>query len=329
MTDPAPLEPVFESAPPAASLRIGYARAGVIELLADPYALAVIGFGDELALPADPRALRVGLQPVGEALREVWRVPNPIRSGREGALAWSSDGDHGFFALELDEAACGGIGAAAEAAYRQLADFVAASATPHLLRLWNYFDAINEGEGDAERYRRFCVGRARGLAALGQGYPAACAIGRRDRRRSLQVFGLAGRRLGRALENPRQTSAWRYPREYGPTAPTFARGMLDHDGQLLVSGTAAVVGYSSRHPGDFDAQLAETLDNLDTLRCAAGRSDGWRASLKVYLRDAADAPRLRRALAARLAADDELLLLEGDICRRELLVEIDGAYRRR
>jgi chorismate lyase/3-hydroxybenzoate synthase len=32
--------------------------------------------------------------------------------------------------------------------------------------MWNYLDAINENDGDEERYRQFCLGRARGLGAV-------------------------------------------------------------------------------------------------------------------------------------------------------------------
>ena len=32
----------------------------------------------------------------------------------------------------------------------------------HLQRIWNYLDDINQGEGDEERYRVFCSGRAKG-----------------------------------------------------------------------------------------------------------------------------------------------------------------------
>ena len=47
--------------------------------------------------------------------------------------------------------------------------------------MWNYLDAINEGDGDAERYRQFCVGRARGLGRPnGKRLPAATAIGRQQ-----------------------------------------------------------------------------------------------------------------------------------------------------
>src|SRR3546814_2400089 len=60
--------------------------------------------------------------------------------------------------------------------------FVGASDTPHLLRVWNYLDAITFGDGDAERYREFCVGRARGLGDFDtHALPAATAIGRCDR----------------------------------------------------------------------------------------------------------------------------------------------------
>jgi len=44
-----------------------------------------------------------------------------------------------------------------------------------------------------------------------------------------------------ALENPRQTSAYRYPRRYGPRSPAFARATLlpDRDGATLVEHVAA------------------------------------------------------------------------------------------
>jgi chorismate lyase/3-hydroxybenzoate synthase len=321
-----------ESLPLPDPVGIGYETGDAASLLAQPDVLAVIGFGAGAALPADdPRALRVGLEPVGAAPFEVWRGSGPVRRGREGELRWSGDGEHLFFALEIDEAAAGGITAAAERAYRTVSAFVAASGTPHLLRLWNYLDAINLGDGDEERYRLFCHGRVRGLEALrGLPYPAATAIGRQDGVRVLQVYGLAARHAGTPVENPRQLSAWRYPRLYGPTPPTFARGMLDARGQLLISGTAAVVGHASQHHDDLAAQVAETLANLDSLLREAGAGAsrlGAHSRLKAYLRRPADADAVRAALAAHAPALDGLLLLAGDICRRELLVEIDGVHR--
>src|SRR3546814_7749099 len=69
-----------------------------------------------------------------------------------------------------------------------MTSFVGASQTPHLLRVWNYLDAITFGDGDAERYREFCVGRARGLGDFDtNALPAATAIGRCDAAPVVQV----------------------------------------------------------------------------------------------------------------------------------------------
>ncbi|MFN3368900.1 MAG: hypothetical protein ACK4ZX_05785, partial [Thermus sp.] len=43
--------------------------------------------------------------------------------------------------------------------YRTLLAAARPGPRPYLIRVWNYLGAINAGEGDAERYRRFCVGR--------------------------------------------------------------------------------------------------------------------------------------------------------------------------
>jgi len=292
--------------------------------------LAVLAFGAQ-ALPCDDaRYLRVGLTPLGTAAPlEVWRAPGAVYHGRDGALRWASDGDWLFGALELDEAEHGGIAAASAAAYRRLLEFSAASACPRVLRVWNYLDAINAGEGDAERYRQFCSGRALGIGARwAQGFPAASAIGRCDGVRELQVYWLAARAPGVAVENPRQVSAWRYPRQYGPHPPAFARALRAPTArpQLHVSGTAAVVGHASRHGEDLAAQLDETFVNLDSLFASAGTPAGFAGDdlVKVYLRRPADAAAVAAALARRLPASVRPLLLHGEICRRELLVEIDG-----
>ena len=309
-------------------LRIGYTRADASSLLAEPDTLAVIGFGAAAAGdPTDPRWLRVGLEPAGDAMHEVWRGRGKVQYGRAGEVRWSSDGDYSFVAIEVDEAAHDGIAAATDHAYRALIAFVHASATPHLLRVWNYLDAINLGDGDDERYRHFCVGRARAMTELWRGdYPAATAIGRRDGVRVLQVYAMATRERGAPVENPRQVSAWRYPREYGPTAPTFARGMTTPAAQLLISGTAAVVGFASQHRDDVAAQLDETLANLASLLGSArsGATLGAGGVLKAYVRDASKAAVVAATLRERAPSLDGLLVLAGDICRRELLIEIDG-----
>ena len=312
-------------------LRVEYSTLTAPALLAQTGTLAVIGFDRDG--PADPRYTRIALQPAFDSSPlEVWRDNGPIEAGSDGALRFSRGVNYAFISIELHEARFGGdITIATQTAYTLLGQWCTRS-TMHPLRLWNYVDAINLGAGDEERYRQFCAGRAAGMSAvLTSGYPAASAIGVRDGRRVLQVCALAARAPGLAVENPRQVSAWRYPRQYGPVAPGFARATRapSTSAQLYISGTAAVVGHASHHAGDIAAQVDETLNNLDSLCLAAGSSTplgGAHDVLRAYVRHSADAALVRERVQARLGAQAPLLVLLGDICRSELLAEIDGLH---
>ena len=346
MSRPAPLPP---RQPPR--LRVEYVDARApADLLAQDDVLTVLGFGDDAPRLDDPRYLRVPLQPHGHAPFEVWRAHAPVTSGRGPAtamgdgIAWSCDGQLLFGAIEVDEPAGhdgagdhSGILLAAEHAYRQMARFVSGGDYPYLLRVWNYLDAITLGEGDNERYRQFCIGRARGLGDFDTAtLPAATAIGRCDDARTIQVYWLAARAPGVPVENPRQVSAYRYPRQYGPQSPSFARAMLppaDSAMPLLLSGTAAVVGHASQHAGELQAQIEETFANFDALIGAAraGRPSlppgfGAGTRLKVYVRDRGDLPLVAAALDARFGDRVPRIVLHAAICRRELAVEIDGVH---
>ncbi len=328
--------------PPAPQrLAVDYIHApGPQALLGMSETLAVFGFGalaPSSAAIDDPRYLHVPLSPLREAAApyEVWRSAGPVATGREGAIRYSHDGALMFGVLEWEEPD-GGILHASAHAYAALMAFWRDSDYPHLLRIWNYFDAITLGEGDSERYRQFCVGRVQGLGDVDtRTLPAATAIGSRDGRRVLQVYWLAAREPGLPLENPRQVSAYRYPREYGPQSPTFARALLPPSPRvpLLLSGTASIVGHASQHADSLRAQLDETLTNLDSLLGAARERaptlsphlDGT-SRLKVYVRDAADADAVAAQLEARLGTRVPWLMLHADVCRRELLVEIEGMH---
>ena len=293
-----------------------------------------VTFGDAHA-PAVAGSVRVPLERVaGSELTELWYANGPVVRGTTGAIRHSTD-DH-FLAgvIEVDEREHGGIVGAAELAYRAIVEFHANSRYPHLLRTWNHLDAINLGDGDAERYRGFCTGRVSGLTgnAFSQ-HPAATVIGRRDGRRVLQVYWLAGRRPGVALENPRQLPAYRYPREYGPASPTFSRAMLVAADLLLISGTASIVGHASQHPGSVAAQAEEILTNIDSLLSLAhSRAPALPARfarhtlLKAYVRNRSDAAQVESILRAHLPEGVPLLVLLGDVCRADLLVEFDGLH---
>ncbi|HWU76509.1 MAG TPA: pteridine-dependent deoxygenase [Rhodanobacter sp.] len=308
--------------------RVSYRLTDAAALLEEPGTLALFGFTSAAPPCTDPRYLQVALECFdAPAPLELWQVDAPVSCGVDGALHWSAGGGWLFAAIELDEREHGGPTATAQRAYEELHRFVASHGAQHVLRVWNYPGAINQGEGDAERYKHFCDGRAVGMGDFfAEGYPAATAIGHRDAAHRLQVYLLACDQPGNRVENPRQVSAWRYPRQYGRTSPTFARAMtLPAQDALAISGTAAVVGHASAHVDDLDAQLVETLINLEALLASADMRAGFdtQSPLKAYVRHAADVERVREFLRQRLPGVP-VLLLHGDICRRELLVEIDG-----
>ena len=310
------------------AIRAAYHSSSAGNLPAD--ALAVVQFGGAVRdTPKNALGIRVRLQPIdGDDYSEVWSATGPVRLGTHGHVRYACDDRHLFGLIELDEREHGDIATASALAYSAIADFQRDSSHPHLLRMWNYLDAINEGSGDDERYRQFCVGRARGLATMQAGaFPAASAIGHQESTHILQVYWLAGRSPGTAIENPRQVSAYRYPRVHGPVSPSFARATLSSDLTLLISGTASIVGHSSVHDDDVQAQLEETLRNLSTLRTLAATPKDSTTLLKAYVRDPSDARRIKERLSQLLPTEfpaAQLLYLAADICRRELLLEIEG-----
>jgi len=303
--------------------------------------LGEIHYGASPALPengAHPQAW-VGMPVLaGDASLELWTSNQPVVSQRIGPLTFARNRDvlFGCFAAEsaVDFAV---FEARVQEAYARLLTLAEAEGYPHLLRIWNYFPGIGDRSGDLDRYMVFCRGRHQAIEAHYGGrftgrLPAASAVG--TRHGGVVIYFLAGRQPGRHRENPRQVSAYCYPPQYGPKSPSFARGTLVRgDGRdvLYLSGTASIVGHESRHPDDPLAQLLETLANLEALIDSTATEEGLEAAglkainqLKIYVRRRQDMAMLRPALESRLGPATQCLYLEAEICRPELLLEIEA-----
>ncbi|MBW8367869.1 MAG: pteridine-dependent deoxygenase [Arenimonas sp.] len=286
--------------------------------------------------PDEASPLSVGCARLAGPDGESW-LAGAVGESAETRGAALAHGEHyAMVALVVDEVH-GDIETAAAQAYERLLVAVRPSEHPYLLRIWNYFPAINRGEGDQERYRRFCVGRARAVDGMfNDPPPAATAIGADGEPGRLQVVALCSRTPAVAIENPRQTPAWQYPREHGPVSPGFSRGaLLDTDTdtpRLLASGTASIVGHVSQHLGDCAAQLRESLANLDELIAQAAEKTGkpfQRAgceAMRVYLRSEADLAAAQAVMSGSGIPPACITYLRGDICRRELDVELEGVF---
>lgn len=289
--------------------------------LIDAHTLACVDYRGQPGEGDEGVRIHPGLDWLGGPVAEVWRSPVPVQVVEHAGITLRHNGEVAMGQLSIDEAGLREDAAAAtEAAFRRLLAAVNAAGYPHLQRTWIYIGDIHRGEGDAERYRQFSVGRARALAAVDGAYPAATAIGRL--RPGTLIYFIAARDAGQAVENPRQVSAFHYPSEYGPQPPSFSRAMHTPWGHLLVSGTAAVVGHATAHPHDVKAQLGETARNVEALLDGAGGS--WRpVRAKLYVR-----PDVRLPLNAesRLPLATGATLLAGIVCRADLTVEVEALF---
>ena len=223
-------------------------------------------------------------------------------------------------------------------AYNELLHIVRDCQHRRIVKIWNYLGGINEGSDDNERYRQFSVGRARAFEDAGildDHAPTGTAIGT-ILDAGLTIVALATNSKFKLVENPRQISAFNYPRQYGLKSPKFCRGgqvSADNHTLYLISGTAAIVGHESTHPYDVQLQIGETVRNLKSLCEALSQhaSDGATlildnaSVLRVYLRNAEDVELVAATLRETLLLDSQrVVYLQGNICRRELVVEIDG-----
>jgi chorismate lyase/3-hydroxybenzoate synthase len=318
------------------------------ELLGRPGVLAVIGA--RLGLPRSdrdagswhPGAFDIGLEPLSDVvhpLRQVLVSDAPVERAVVGGLPVVMNGSHLFASVVMTPGVP--TAEAAEAAYDSLLSTVTQLGYPHLVRAWNYLRGITDGDGDHECYRQFCVGRHSSFLRFGKTspYPAASALGFRSG--ASRVGLLASQGPVTCVENPAQVSAFRYPRSYGPVSPSFSRaGLLStRAGDVLfVSGTAAIIGHASMHEGDVAAQMLASLNNVEVVVRAAGLAEedllardddgGVALQLRIYVRRREDFEIARDAFQARVRRPCSVEWLQGDVCRRELLVEVEAVLCR-
>jgi chorismate lyase/3-hydroxybenzoate synthase len=292
--------------------------------------LGVIGYGvmRPAGLPQDCPFITAPLSPVASrgGVFEVWSADAPVAYVESGPVMGACGEDVAFGALVLQEDLDTPLEDATERAYLHVFDFLNQAGFREPIRFWNYLTAITAAERGVERYRRFNTGRQRAfLARLNQPVPpAASCLGGGEG--ASVIYFLAAREAARAIENPRQISAYEYPPLYGPTSPSFSRASV-HGGKLFISGTASIAGHETRHHGDMPGQLAETMENLRVLAEAAahlGQPGHW--AVKTYLRDPVYCEAVERKVRKLFGAHIQFLHLRADICRTDLLLEIEACH---
>lgn len=211
-----------------------------------------------------------------------------------------------------------------------------------IVRQWNYLERITDITHGNQCYQDFNDVRTLFYAssAWESGYPAATGIGTQYGGILIDFNAVSGEVDIVPLDNDWQRAAHVYSDEVlishradtEKGTPKFERGKSLSDRQqevIYISGTAAIRGEESVTTGDVLSQTEITLENIQHLiGLEEGRENlpehsGKLGLLRVYLKNEKDAPAVKADLD-RLCPDLPIAYLYADVCREELLIEIEG-----
>jgi len=334
---------------PLPVLHSTYSSCDALALQADAWsqeALGVICFCSQ-PITGEPPLMQVNMPVLSgdDTACEAWLSNGMLKAGTREGLRFRYSDNLLFGVVEQAEeyfaasALATPLQQATEAAYKKILTLLSDLDYPFIYRFWNYFADINGISHDLERYRQFNLGRQDAFLACGREVagclPAACALG--TDHGPLKIAFLAGRVKATAIENPRQMSAYQYPSEYGPRSPTFSRAnLLSLSGQetLFLSGTASIVGHATVHHGDVIAQTREAMVNLHTLVSEANyltkkKFELSNAPYRIYVRHTEDLLAVQNEMRRIAGPQFRGIFLRADICRQDLLLEIETSLDHR
>jgi enamine deaminase RidA (YjgF/YER057c/UK114 family) len=218
-----------------------------------------------------------------------------------------------------------------------------------ITRQWNYIEKIVKTSDGHQHYQDFNESRSRfyGKTTWVNAYPAATGVGVSCAGVMIDLDALdpvEGEVEIVALNNSLQVPAHAYSPSVligkednnttRKTTPKFERAKVvlsGGSGLVYVSGTAAIRGEMSLHNTGVEEQTRITLENIEhliskeTLAVAEIESNenARLVSLRVYLKNKSDFEKSKRIIDEKYA-DVPSVYLMGDVCREELLVEIEG-----
>lgn len=211
-----------------------------------------------------------------------------------------------------------------------------------IVRQWNYLERITEITNGNQCYQDFNDVRSQFYAESewAAGYPAATGIGAQHGGIQIDFNAVKGDVEIRPLDNDWQKAAHVYSDDVlislrtdaEKGTPKFERGksISDHQQEMIyISGTAAIRGEESIELGDVLSQTEITLENIQHLiGLEAGREKlpehaAKLELLRVYLKNEEDAQSVKEDLD-QLCPGLPIAYLYADVCREELLVEIEG-----
>ncbi len=230
-------------------------------------------------------------------------------------------------------------------------EFLLGNKFNYMVRSWNFIPDINSsGSGAMENYRVFCKGRSKAFEKSGIDaiqFPAATGVGSHANNIYGYIWASKSDKCIN-MENSLQMPAYKYPKQYGPRSPSFARGTIfsyhsekkDHAGNklttFLLSGTASIRNHKTLYPGDILKQVNTTIENItyliseenflyNKIKPVKYHLNDF-SHFKVYFRNLSEKDKIKKTMIEDWGiSESKIFFMHVDICRSDLLVEIEGA----
>tara|TARA_B100001559_G_C16396682_1_gene573800 strand:- start:114 stop:1064 length:951 start_codon:yes stop_codon:yes gene_type:complete len=198
-----------------------------------------------------------------------------------------------------------------------------------IVKIWHYIPELLKTYPDKKtNYSLLCKSREMIYKKYyqNQSYPAATVIGIEGKKILIYFFAVKCN-FYKTIENKRQVSSYNYPQKIFQEKPMFSRAVEFStnslkNNKIVISGTASIIGYESMHNEDILSQLEESIKNYKTfLEIDKNTSNICR----VYIskKEKENFYLVNNKLENYLGID-QFILIYGDICRSELLIEIEG-----
>lgn len=226
----------------------------------------------------------------------------------------------------------------AQMAYKDLLDSFNMDSY-RIVRFWNYIPDINSLGNTEEKYREFCRGRENAFleysVKLRGTYPAATGIGCKGKQLCVSMLAVNKQMIVKSLENPNQIPAYQYPTRYGLSTPKFSRATYiknKNESYIFISGTASIIGADTVYIDNVEMQTETTIENIfeliseDNLKKYNIDNISFIQNLKliiVYIKNWKDYLVVKKICEKRFD-QIQVLYLQNDICRKDLLVEIEA-----
>ncbi len=222
----------------------------------------------------------------------------------------------------------------------------------NIVRQWNYIPSIlsvNKFEnGSLQNYQIFNDIRALYFdpEMFKNGFPAATGIGANYGSVIIDFIAVNSEDETTVIpiKSPVQQNAYSYSEkvlegealsgESGKKPPLFERGKLvsyTDRNYVFISGTASIKGENTISTGDVEEQTKITIDNIKELTVkknmesigVAGDDTPTYDYVRVYMKNRTDFKVVKKIVEQQMKVKD-IIYVEADICRNNLLVEIEA-----